>query len=190
MLPDPSPDWRPGATHWPRHAIVRPPVPTWVRRLGAVSGLVIAVLVSAAAFVFDALSHGNPFGPSVAPPTLAAGMIGGWLAAPGAWYARTRRDWIVVVIGLGVLAIAIGDATEVANLVICQAQSGFAGIAGWPSPLDVATGFSGLLAGSVGLFLLGLVFVGWFAAPFTIGAATVWAVVMRLARPRLGRTGP
>jgi len=92
-------------------------------------------------------------------------------------------------------SIAIGDAVVVVGLIWLSDWQG----AGWTVlGLSAPGSFDGLglvenavaaVIGLVGLFLLGIVFVGWFAAIFTTAGAAIWAVAMAAARRCLTARG-
>ena len=171
MLNDPSPIWHPV----PVASQAVPAVPGWVRVLGAASGLLVAMVFVLGAWFVDATSRGNPIGPTVVPPIVAAGVVGGWIVAPDAWAARTRRQWVRAIVVLAVLAVLIGDATTVVDYV-AGASAGPATGAAYPLAA---------MAGMAELFILGLVFVGWWALAITALAAWVWSGVFATARALL-----
>jgi hypothetical protein len=145
--------------------------------VGAAAGLLIAAGVSAGAFGFDAISGGNPIGPTVAPPTLIAGTIGSALVAGRGWRARSRRDWVFAIALLALSAVAIGDVAEIGVLLSSQVLV--------PNVGTGAESVAELLAGVVEIFALGLVFVGWFAVILTTVAATLWAAIIALVQARV-----
>jgi hypothetical protein len=114
---------------------------------------------------------------SLAPVILIAATIGGWLVGRMAWEARSPGAWVATILVLGFGAVGIGDAIVVLGLALGQPiVSSGAGIV--PLPLWVLGGF-------LALYLLGLAVVGWFAAPFALAAASIWAFGMARLRRRL-----
>lgn len=156
------------------------PSPRTARWLGALVGFGVAGLFVAAGFQ---VLLGQPIaGASLfwqqGVPTLVAGTVGGWMLAPRAGRASTRRAWLGVILRLAILTVVLGslgvglalgfetairDQTETVLIV----------------PIGIA----------YGLFLgaLGIGFLGLFVLPLTLLAAVVWASVMGLLRPVAGR---
>ena len=107
-------------------------------------------------------------------PTLIAGLLGGWLLAPRAARAASRRDWLGVVLLLGVVAVVLGAiGVGIAMGVESTLRSG----AG-PGQLMLSIVVGGLM-----LAPLGVLVFGWMILPLTTLAAGIWALVMaRLLR--------
>lgn len=115
--------------------------------------------------------------PEIAVGILVAGSVGGWLFGPGAMMARGRGGWFGVVAGLGLVAVPIGDIATVGTAVALAAA------AGTNDPITLLT------AGPI-YVVLGLIVVGPFALPCTLGAAAVWAAIMYRLRPQASTPSP
>jgi len=103
-------------------------------------------------------------------PALVAGLVGGWLLAPRAAGAGTRREWIGVIVRLGLVAVVVGAVGVGMGLGVDSALRGGAdGLHLVMSALAV-----GFLFG-----VAGIVFFGWTMLPVTLVAAAAWAFVMR-----------
>jgi hypothetical protein len=145
------------------------------RRVGAGVGLAIGGIGAAAGIAF---SVGDTWFPPTVPflvAIVAASGAGGWLLGPAAWRARTKHSWLATVAGLGLVAVFIGDAVIVGGVVAIAAITGSPGAPGDAISLAISI---------VGLFLIGLIVVGPITAPFTLAAATIWALGMWLVRRR------
>jgi hypothetical protein len=107
-------------------------------------------------------------------PTLASGWLGGRMVGPWALRARTRWNWIVVVLRLALLAILIGAPLVALEVAIVGVSGEAAG--GLTSRVLV---IPKVLLGTALLTALGTTFVGPFVALATIPAATIWAALVR-----------
>lgn len=151
-----------------------------LRFLGLIVGLAVASLFVAVAIVLQAV--GGPIGSPVAVPTLVAGALGGWLVAPDAVVAHDRRGWIALVVGFGLLAVALGAVVTALGLAIASAVSPLTAT-GAP---DLGQALVGVVLGTVEATCLGLIVFGWLALPFTVAAAAIWTTTMRGLAKRLG----
>jgi hypothetical protein len=151
-----------------------------VRALGALVGLAVGSLFS----VNSLGSFGSTDAPAALPfplAVLAAGGVGGWLMAENAWSRRTPDGWAKTILQLGIVALIIGD-------VVISAIVAGSSLVGPPldlygpqlsDPLQLLGAFAG---GFLGLALLGLLILGWFVLPLTIGAAAIWSLLMFVIR--------
>jgi hypothetical protein len=102
-------------------------------------------------------------------PTLVAGLIGGWLMAPRAARASTRREWLGVVLRLGVLAVIVG---AIGMGMAMGAES-------WlRSRADIGQLILGIIVGGLMAAPIGVLLFGWMLLPVTTLAAGIWALVM------------
>ena len=107
-------------------------------------------------------------------PTLLAGLIGGWLLAPRAARASTRREWLGVVLRLGVVAVIVGAIGVGIGMGIDSALRGDA---------ELGQVILSTVVGALMLAPLGMLVMGWMILPLTTLAAGIWALVMaRLLR--------
>jgi hypothetical protein len=152
-----------------------PVLPRQVRRIGAAIGLVIGAGFSAleASSVLD--GSFVPPGWTLAPAIVLAAIAGGWLVAPLAWQARSLLGWVGVVAALSLVTLIVGDFVVVVGWLAIAAL----GSSGLPPIWDLVVS---ALTGVIGLFLIGLVVVGWFASIFTTIGAIIWAAAMVIAR--------
>jgi hypothetical protein len=81
--------------------------------------------------------------------------------------------WLGAAILLAFLAVVIGDVVVVSQAILFSSSLSLDPSV--PAPI-------GLTGGIVGLFLLGLVFFGWFALLVTLVAAALWAGVIAVLR--------
>jgi hypothetical protein len=135
------------------------------RRIGAKHGFRVALgFVVVGGLVLaqgDSATAARTFG-ELAIPTLIAGTLGGRQLGPRAMRARTRRNWLAVIVSLSVVAMIIGGACTGAALAV---QS----IADNPVPPVEAIGQVLALAGAGATF--GLIFFGPAALIFVLPAA-------------------
>jgi hypothetical protein len=102
-------------------------------------------------------------------PTLVAGLIGGWLLAPRAARASTRRERLGVVLRLGVIAVIVG---AIGMGVAMGAES-------WlRSRTDIGQLVLGVIVGGLMAAPIGLILFGWMLLPVTTLASGIWALVM------------
>lgn len=147
------------------------------RPIGALAGLFVGGVCAALSSMLSITDGVIPPGWTIGPAILIAAGFGGWLLAPLAWRARTVGEWLGAIALLAFVAAVIGDLVVVTLIGSGGALSGSLSPTDPPGPL-------GLSLGMAGLFVLGLLVVGPFAALATIPAATVWAIVMRSLRGR------
>jgi hypothetical protein len=150
-------------------------------RLGALVGAAVAVM-SLLTFAAFQVVNGNDTGfPRtidevlwVALPSLVAGTLGGWRLGARAGRARTRGDWVGTVFLLALLTTAIGAVLTGIEMALGSMP------AADPGSILVA------LAQGVGLGGIGIIVLGWLAAPVLLVPAGVWALAMRALLPRRG----
>jgi hypothetical protein len=151
-----------------------------LRAQGAIVGFLIAGTVVGAELL---RLLGQPHAVSVfltdGVPALVAGLIGGWLLAPRAARASTRREWLGVVLRLGVVAVIVGAM----GMGIAMGAESALNSRGGPGQAILS-----LIVGGPLLGLLGVVLLGWMVLPLTTLAAGIWAFVMaRVLRQAPGR---
>ena len=190
MLPDPSAVWRPvPAARVPR---VREPIPRRWRVVGAGSGLAAAAVVDLVVAAGLLVLAVGPFAPSAADANLPAslvvaaiaagcGTVGGWIAAPLAWRAESRREWAGAIVRLATLAVILG--------AVCIGVGGTAlSQVGVVEPLMKAVAIT--IAGGLALAVIGIAIYGIFVLPFTLMAATIWAGLVWAFRRAERRSEP
>jgi hypothetical protein len=179
MVPDRSPIVRPAPiVPWrlPQPKLV--PGAHRFRTAGATVGLVVALIAIV-------LAVKGPFptgfgwvgtGASWLAGTILAGALGGWLLGPETWRARTLLDWGRLVTRLGLAAVGIGGVTVGLAMGLEVAATTHI-----PLLLQLSVGLAyGLLFAVIGIPTFGM-----YVLPITLAAGLVWAIVIRLLRPRL-----
>lgn len=179
MLPDPSPIFRPVPVT-PRAAGPVNGLPIEVRMIGLAIGATVAALFVLVVHGYDVITAGDPAAPILTTPILVAGALAGWLVAPMAWTNHRRRDWAASILSMAIGAVAIGDVVLVVTLLLSDPPT-VNGVVSW-DPGQLA-------AGVVEIFLLGLVFYGWLALPFTLAASVIWSAGFCRIRGWLAREG-
>jgi MFS family permease len=178
MLPDPAPTLRPEAiVPW---RLPKPePVPgaRGFRAAGASVGLVVAVITIVIAIEGPFPTGFGWVGTGVSGVgTILGGAGGGWLLGPETWRARTLLGWARLVTMLGLVAVAIGGLTVGLAMGLELAATPEV-----PALLSIVAGLAyGLLFAVIGIPTFGM-----FVLPITLAAGSVWAIVMRLLRPKL-----
>ena len=141
---------------------------------GRVRGLLAGLLVAAGIALPLHPEGGNPWVPGTfVLATLAAGSVGGAIFGPVAWKATTDRAWLWAIVGLAAGAIVIGAAVVGLLLGLAASASG-----GPRDPLEA------VVAMVVVTVLFGVPTLGLFMFPVALAAASTWALLMAVMRPR------
>lgn len=160
-------------------APVRATSPTLDHR-ARILGLAVGLLVGASVAVLaEVVDFGSFIGFQLpwAAATLLIGVFVGWSFGPAGGRADGTRAWLAIIAGQALLAIIAGSFTvaTLGTFGLTVARTGDLGA------IPVA-----LYAGA-GCALIGIVLFGWLAAPITLAAAVLWALLMAAVRRGLGR---
>jgi hypothetical protein len=151
---------------------------------GRVLGAAIAVAITSVAAVLEILSVHHTsgtfdpitigLGTGWGAPTIAAGMLTGWICGPAARRAAGPVDWILLVVGMGFLAVVLGSFAVGAVVGIERLAT------------DAVTPFTLGAWIPMGLILaiIGVLLVGPYVLPLAFGASVLWAMGMARMRDR------
>jgi hypothetical protein len=158
------------------------------RRIGATVGFVVGLVFAVfGAVVAFALRIGPFEDAPISWVTIAGtlylfavvpitGAMGGRVFARTAFGARTRSAWAGVMLGLAMLAVVIGAVLVGFGVLALQPQQ----LDPWWIALPADIAFGAILG------IVGVLFYGVVALPFTLAAAAAWALVIREMQPLPG----
>ncbi|HET7181767.1 MAG TPA: hypothetical protein VFI15_05990 [Candidatus Limnocylindrales bacterium] len=151
------------------------PGPSWPRA-ARIRGLVIGAAIGGTLFVFGLFpSSGDGPGIPIGPGALLAGTIGGWLFAPAAIRASSKKRIALVLCGYAALATVIGDVVASAQIVYRTIPGGFA----------IERAVDGI-GDTFSLAEFGILIMGALFFPLALGAAMLWRVLLTEFPPSVG----